>query len=296
MKRIVHILKASFTVLLLLAAMFQANAQNPIEMPLWPDGPLGSNGLTGDEIVSEGGIISNVTKPSIIVFRPSNPNGIAIIMCPGGSYVRLAMNHEGLDMASWFNTLGITYIILKYRMPDGHSEIPLSDAEQAMRLVRAKAADWGVNPHHVGIMGASAGGHLAASLATMFTSEETRPDFQILLYPVISMSPGTTHALSRKELIGENASKELETRYSLEMQVSSRTPQAFIALSADDGTVPPSNGINYFSALLEHGVPASLHVYPVGKHGWGFRDSFKYKRQWTGELEKWIFDGLEWND
>ncbi|MCI2082386.1 MAG: alpha/beta hydrolase [Bacteroidales bacterium] len=296
MKRISSIFKSSLTLLFLIATLFGAGAQNPVELKLWPNGSAGSNGLTGDEMVSEDGIISNVTNPSIIVFRPSKPNGIAIIMCPGGSYIRLAINHEGYDMASWFNALGVTYIILKYRMPNGHPEIPLSDAEQAMRVVRAHAAEWGVDPHRVGIMGASAGGHLAASLATLFTSDETRPDFQILLYPVISMSPDSTHAVSRRELIGGNASKELEIKYSLERQVSSTTPQAFIALSADDKTVPPSNGISYFSALLGCDVPATLHVYPFGRHGWGFRDSFKYKRQWTGELEKWLFDGVEWSD
>lgn len=204
----------------------------------------------------------------------------------------LAMNHEGHDMSSWFTAQGITYIVLKYRMPNGHYEVPLSDAEQAIRVVRAKAKEWKINPHCVGIMGASAGGHLAASLATLYSSDETRPDFQILFYPVISMLKGVTHAGSRQNLIGLNPSAELEQKYSLERQVSARSPQAFIMLSADDGSVPPINGIGYFLALREQKVPASLHVYPIGGHGWGFRDNFMYKRQWTGELEKWLRDGL----
>lgn len=202
------------------------------------------------------------------------------------------MNHEGHDMSSWFTAQGITYIVLKYRMPNGHYEVPLSDAEQAIRVVRAKAKEWKINPHCVGIMGASAGGHLAASLATLYSSDETRPDFQILFYPVISMLKGVTHAGSRQNLIGLNPSAELEQKYSLERQVSARSPQAFIMLSADDGSVPPINGIGYFLALREQKVPASLHVYPIGGHGWGFRDNFMYKRQWTGELEKWLRDGL----
>ena len=177
-------------------------------------------------------------------------------------------------------------------MPNGHYEVPLSDAEQAIRVVRAKAKEWKINPHCVGIMGASAGGHLAASLATLYSSDETRPDFQILFYPVISMLKGVTHAGSRQNLIGLNPSAELEQKYSLERQVSARSPQAFIMLSADDGSVPPINGIGYFLALREQKVPASLHVYPIGGHGWGFRDNFMYKRQWTGELEKWLRDGL----
>lgn len=267
------------------------SAQKPIELPLWPNGAPNSNELNGEEQSSEGWV-SNVTEPFIKVFPAEKPNGMAIIMCPGGGYGGLAISHEGYDMAPWFNTQGITYVVLKYRMPNGHYEVPLSDAEQAIRLVRQHAAEWGVNPQRVGIMGASAGGHLAASLATLYSSEKTRPDFQILFYPVISMLKGVTHGGSRKNLIGENPSQELELKYSLERQVSPRSPQAFIMLSADDGAVLPINGIGYFLALRDQKVPATLHVYPTGEHGWGFRDNFMYKRQWTEELEKWLRDGL----
>lgn len=269
------------------------SAQKPVELLLWPNGAPNSNGLTGTEEDLNGGRVANVVNPSITVYRAEKPNGMAIIMCPGGGYARLAMNHEGHDMASWFTTQGITYVVLKYRMPNGNYEVPLSDAEQAIRLVREHAAEWGINPQRVGIMGASAGGHLAASLASLYSSDKTRPDFQILFYPVISMLKGVTHGGSRQNLIGENPSQELEQKYSLERQVSPRSPQAFIMLSSDDGAVPPINGIGYFLALRDQKVPASLHVYPTGGHGWGFRDNFTYKRQWTGELEKWLRDGLE---
>lgn len=269
------------------------SAQKPVELLLWPNGAPNSNGLTGTEEDLNGGRVANVVNPSITVYRAQKPNGMAIIMCPGGGYARLAMNHEGHDMASWFTTQGITYVVLKYRMPNGNYEVPLSDAEQAIRLVREHAAEWGINPQRVGIMGASAGGHLAASLASLYSSDKTRPDFQILFYPVISMQKGVTHGGSRQNLIGENPSQELEQKYSLERQVSPRSPQAFIMLSSDDGAVPPINGIGYFLALRDQKVPASLHVYPTGGHGWGFRDNFTYKRQWTGELEKWLRDGLE---
>lgn len=269
------------------------SAQKPVELLLWPNGAPNSNGLTGTEEDLNGGRVANVVNPSITVYRAQKPNGMAIIMCPGGGYARLAMNHEGHDMASWFTTQGITYVVLKYRMPNGNYEVPLSDAEQAIRLVREHAAEWGINPQRVGIMGASAGGHLAASLASLYSSDKTRPDFQILFYPVISMLKGVTHGGSRQNLIGENPSQELEQKYSLERQVSPRSPQAFIMLSSDDGAVPPINGIGYFLALRDQKVPASLHVYPTGGHGWGFRDNFTYKRQWTGELEKWLRDGLE---
>lgn len=280
-----------FSILLSVATML--SAQNTFELPLWPAGAPNSNGLTGTEEDLEGGRVANVIKPSITVYKADKPNGIAIIMCPGGGYARLAMNHEGHDMAPWLNAQGITYIVLKYRMPNGHYEVPLSDAEQAIRLVRQHAKEWNIRPDRIGIMGASAGGHLAASLATLYSSNETRPDFQVLFYPVISMVSGVTHGGSRQNLLGNNPSQELEDKYTLEKQVNERTPQAFIMLSADDGAVPPANGIHYFEALLQHQVPATLHVYPTGGHGWGFRDAFTYKRQWTGELEKWLREGLK---
>lgn len=280
-----------FSILLSVATML--SAQNTFELPLWPAGAPNSNGLTGTEEDLEGGRVANVIKPSITVYKADKPNGMAIIMCPGGGYARLAMNHEGHDMAPWLNAQGITYIVLKYRMPNGHYEVPLSDAEQAIRLVRQHAKEWNIRPDRIGIMGASAGGHLAASLATLYSSNETRPDFQILFYPVISMVPGVTHGGSRQNLLGNKPSQELEDKYTLEKQVNERTPQAFIMLSADDGAVPPANGIHYFEALLQHQVPATLHVYPTGGHGWGFRDAFTYKRQWTGELEKWLREGLK---
>lgn len=280
-----------FSILLSVATML--SAQNTFELPLWPAGAPNSNGLTGTEEDLEGGRVANVITPSITVYKADKPNGVAIIMCPGGGYARLAMNHEGHDMAPWLNAQGITYIVLKYRMPNGHYEVPLSDAEQAIRLVRQHAKEWNIRPDRIGIMGASAGGHLAASLATLYSSNETRPDFQILFYPVISMVPGVTHGGSRQNLLSNNPSQELEDKYTLEKQVNAHTPQAFIMLSADDGAVPPANGIHYFEALLQHQVPATLHVYPTGGHGWGFRDAFTYKRQWTGELEKWLREGLK---
>ena len=268
-------------IILFFTALFMSillSAQKPVEIPLWPNGAPNTNGLTGDQEDLDGGRVANVVNPTITVYRPANPNG---------------MTHEGHDMASWFNTQGITYVVLKYRMPNGHREVPLSDAKQAIRIIRQHAKEWGINPNRVGVMGASAGGHLAASLSTLYGSDETRPDFQILLYPVISMIPGITHGGSRQNLLGNNPTKELEADYSLERRVSPRSPQAFIVLSADDGAVPPMNSIGYFLALNQQKVPVSMHIYPIGGHGWGFRDNFTYKRQWTEELEKWLRDGLK---
>lgn len=268
-------------------------AQKPIELPLWPNGAPNSNELKGDEQEMDNGRVSNIKNPDITVYRAEHPNGMAVIMCPGGGYARLAMDHEGHDMAPWFNTQGITYVVLKYRMPNGHREVPFSDVEQAIRLVRQHAAEWNINPAKVGIMGASAGGHLASTLATHYTSKETRPDFQILLYPVITMDANFTHAGSRENLITKNPSADLIAKYSNELQVNAQTPQAFIALSSDDKAVLPQNSINYYLALLKHNVPATMHIYPTGGHGWGFRDNFTYKRQWTDELEKWLRNGVK---
>ncbi len=271
--------------LVLISLLFTSTllqAQDPIEIKLWPNGAPVDNGMT--EQVENGPIY--VAEPTLSVYPAKNGNGLAIVMCPGGGYAHLALSHEGHDMASWFNAQGITYAVLQYRMPNGHDEVPLSDAQQALRIMRQHAEEW--NIRKVGIMGASAGGHLASTVATHFTDSETRPDFQILFYPVITMDPAYTHMGSHDNLLGRNPSKELERKYSNELQVTPETPQAFIMHSTDDGAVPVANSINYYISLVGNGVSASLHTYPVGGHGWGFRDSFPYKRQWTGELEKWL--------
>lgn len=248
-----------------------------IEMNLWPNGLPNSNGLDSKD-----------QQPMITIYKSPKANSPAIIMCPGGGYSRLAMQHEGHDMAQWFNGLGITYIVLKYRMPNGHNEVPLSDAEQAMRLARQNAEEWNINSSKIGIMGASAGGHLASTLATHYSSNETRPDFQILFYPVITMDKSYTHQGSRNNLLGKDPGDDLVTKYSNELQVTPNTPKAFIMFSSDDGAVPVANGVNYYMALTKNKVSAAIFIYPTGRHGWGFRDSFIYKRQWTGELEKWL--------
>ena len=171
-------------------------------------------------------------------------------------------------------------------MPNGNNEVPLSDAQQALRIMRQHAAEW--NIQKLGIMGSSAGGHLASTAATHFTDAATRPDFQILFYPVITMDPAFTHMGSHDNLLGKSPDKALETKYSNEKQVKSDTPPAFILHCTDDDVVPVENSVAYYSALAKQGVSASLHIYPTGGHGWGYNDSYTFKRQWTGELEKWL--------
>lgn len=261
------------------AGCVMAAAAERVEIDLWPDGAPLSNGMQGED-----------ARAILYVFPADKPTGRMIIDCPGGAYQMLAMEHEGTDMAHWMNRQGITYAVLKYRMPNSHSTVPLDDTRRAISIAREKAGEWGVDTGKIGIMGASAGGHCAATLATMYGEERYRPDFQILFYPVITMTAGVTHQGSRDNLLGTGAGDDAVSEYSLENRVTSSTPPAFIMLSADDTIVPPANSLDYATALMKNGVPVSLHMYPTGGHGWGYGDWFKYKRQWTGELEKWIAD------
>ena len=260
-------------------------AQQKFEFSLWPNGAPNTNGIVEQESEARANRPTNITSPTLTVYVAKNSNGKAIVACRGGGYVHLAMDHEGHDMAAWFNAQGITYAVLKYRMPNEHHEVPLSDALQAIRLVREHAEEW--NIEKVGIMSSSAGGHLASTAATHYT-DDSRPDFQILFYPVISMDLSICHKGSRERLIGKTPTDELVQLYSNELQVSAQTPPAFIMHSSDDRVVPVENSLRYYQALVKNKVPASLHCYPTGGHGWGYNDNFKYKRQWTGELEKWL--------
>lgn len=260
-------------------------AQRKVEFNVWPDGAPNTNGIEANEDEKKKDFPSKIVTPTLTVHVANKPNGKAILCCPGGGYSIVAMNHEGNDMAAWFNAQGITFAVLKYRMPNGHDDVPLSDALQAMRIMRQHSEEWKISK--IGVMGASAGGHLASTAATHYT-EDSRPDFQVLFYPVISMQADITHRGSRENLIGKNPTEELVNLYSNELQVNEQTPPAFILHSSDDGGVPVENSIRYYQALVKNRVPVSLHCYPVGGHGWGYRDSFPYKHEWKGELEKWL--------
>lgn len=262
------------------ASLLFAHGQSPVQVKLWTS----ENGTVVDEPPVLEDWVAEVPEATLTIYPASSPNGQAIIACPGGGYVGIAVKHEGHDMASWFNSLGITYAVLHYRMPKGDYQIPLSDVHQSFHYLRKHAEQWKIN--QIGIMGSSAGGHLASTAATHFT-ESTRPDFQILFYPVVTMG-SHTHNGSRNALLGENPSSELIEKYSNELQVTPETPPAFIMHSSDDKTVPVVNSINYYLALLKNGVSASMHIYPIGGHGWGYGDNFTYKHQWTEELEKWL--------
>lgn len=229
-------------------------------------------------------------KANMQVFLPENPTGRAIVGCPGGGYSHLSMQNEGTDWVEYFNSRGIAYCVLTYRMPKGDRTIPMSDAQNAIRTVRDSAEVWHVSPYDVGIMGFSAGGHLASTTAT-HAPIEARPDFQILFYPVISMDERLTHKGSVVGFLGDNRSDEkLVRQFSNDKQVSKhKTPPALIIMAGDDGAVPPmTNGLPYYIALRKAGVPATMHIYPSGGHGFGFRTSFAYHDLMTTELGTWL--------
>ena len=272
-------LNAVFTMLLLVVSDV-AYGQNGTTMELWPNGA---------KVASP----DNEDKAEITVYLPDakKATGRAVVCCPGGGYSHLAMDHEGHQWATFFNNQGIALIVLKYRMPHGNRMIPISDAEEAMKTVRRQASEWHIDPHNVGIMGFSAGGHLASTIATHSTGDAA-PNFQILFYPVITMDLGFTHKGSHDNFLGDGHSKKelrkLEADYSNDLQVNRTTPRAFLALSDDDKAVPAANGFNYYEQLYKHDVPASIHIYPTGGHGWGYRESFVYHYNMIFELKAWL--------
>ncbi len=227
----------------------------------------------------------------LFCYLPSNPSGRAIVDCPGGGYTHLAMQHEGHDWAAFFNEKGIALFVLQYRMPHGDRSIPLSDAYHAMRLVRDSAKVWHVNPDDVGIMGFSAGGHLASTVSTHAENAE-RPNFSILFYPVISMNPKEGHAGSSLHFLGEDGVKDpkLIAEYSNDKAVLSHiTPRSVVLTVNDDKTVPPvTNGVAYYSAMHNAGNECSLFVYPTGGHGFGFRSTWTFHNQMLYDLSQWL--------
>lgn len=222
----------------------------------------------------------------LFVYLPKHPNGMAIVACPGGSYSHLAIDREGKDMAPWFNARGITFAVLQYRMPIGGVEPrPMLDAKESIDILADSAAVWKLDPDRFGILGASAGGHLASYTA----NTDPRVKFQILFYPVISMRADVTHRDTRANLLGANPSDADIARYSVDEIVTSSTPPAFIMLSSDDTIVDPENSALYLSRMFEKGVRGNeMHVYTSGNHGWGFSDSFPNKPQWTAALNDWL--------
>ena len=230
-------------------------------------------------------------KANMVCYLPEAPTGRAVVDLPGGGYSHLALQHEGHDWADWFNQQGIAFFVVTYRMPNGDRTIPLGDAQQAIRTVRDSAQVWGVNPRDVGIMGFSAGGHLASSVST-HSEYDCRPDFSILFYPVISMDERETHKGSCVGFLGEQGMKnpQLVKEWSNQNAVRSHlTPPAVILMANDDGAVPPvTNGVAYYTAMRRSGNSCAMHIYPSGGHGFGFRPSYKYHDQMLSDLQSWL--------
>lgn len=278
-----------FLILSVLAGTLQA--KEPVPQPLYPDGPDNENGLSGEAVRDdrENRTLCGAADADYFVFLPERKKatGQAVIICPGGGYACVAYGHEGFDVARWMNERGIAAVVLRYRMPNGRHEIPLGDVHEMFRIVRRNASEWGIDPGRVGVMGFSAGGHLAATAATHF-DEETRPDFAVLIYPVVTFDETFTHMGSRENLIGRGHDRSLIDFYSNELQVTPRTPRTFLALSDDDTAVPPRNATAFYDALRANGVPGELHIYPTGGHGWGWRTEFRYHDELTASLERWL--------
>ena len=230
-------------------------------------------------------------QSELTCYLPQNPTGRAVVDCPGGGYSHLAMDHEGHQWAEYFNKQGIAFFVLKYRMPKGDRNIPLSDAYQAMRTVRDSAAVWHINKEDVGIMGFSAGGHLASSVST-HAEYDARPNFSILFYPVISMDERITHQGSCINFLGEErkTNPQLVKEWSNDKAVRRHlTPRAIILMSSDDEVVPPvTNGVAYYSAMRNEGNECTMHVYPTCGHGWGFSPGIPFHEQMLNDLTSWL--------
>lgn len=277
-------------------------------IPLWPDEIPNSRQTDEAETHETGDVlwIEQAQVPTLEIFLPArgHSTGQGVVICPGGGYRGLAYDWEGTDIAKWFNSKGIVAFVLKYRLPISESvivpnEAPLQDARRAIRMVRANAEKWNLSEDKIGIMGFSAGGHLASTLGTHFDSENTfegdstdtlnaRPDFMILIYPVITMKEAYTHQGSRTSLLGENPAEEMIEYYSNETQVTEKTPPTFLLHASDDEGVPVENSLMFYKALKNNGIPAEMHIYPEGGHGFALAIGKGHLQGWVDRLYEWL--------
>ncbi|MFH7013580.1 alpha/beta hydrolase [Flavobacterium sp. FlaQc-52] len=297
--------KTVLSLFLLLGILNQIQAQNQI-IPLWKTipGEIKAADYKENETEKDGKVQSSsmVTIPTLTVFLPKEikPNQTAVIILPGGGYSHLAIAKEGTKVAEWFTSMGIVAFVLKYRLPSDlimkdKAIGPLQDAQESVRYVRQNAAKWNIDTTKIGIMGFSAGGHLASTLATHYEEKvyetaskvSARPDFSLLIYPVISMQNEITHKGSQTNLLGTTPSSALIDSFSNEKRVTAQSPPAFLVHATDDEVVLPENSINYYLALKKNKVTAELHLYEKGGHGFGLgvNGTSKY---WTKDCEEWL--------
>jgi acetyl esterase/lipase len=298
-------LKHTLTALILTVTTTMAFAQEQKSLPLYSKGIPNSKPTPAayKEKIDNAYWITNVSIPTVTPYIPAKgiANGTAVIICPGGSYAGLASAHEGFKVAQEFNKIGVTAFVLKYRLPSDSimtdkSIGPLQDAQRAIQLVRQDAAKWGVNPNRIGIIGFSAGGHLASTEGTHFdkvvidnpANISVRPDFMMLIYPVITFGE-KSHVGSRENLIGKNAAQDEIDLYSNEKQVTANTPPTFIVHAEDDDVVPVDNALLMYQALLKNKVKAEMHLFPAGGHGFGLLNP-KSKGLWFEWAKTWMGD------
>ncbi len=269
-------------------------------VPLWPEGVPGAIANAGAEVLADGRV-SNVHQPTITTYPAAAmaTAATAVIVCPGGGYQRIAIDKEGTDVARWLNTLGVSAFVLKYRLKEYGHPAPLRDILRAIRTVRTNATAWGIDPARIGVMGFSAGGHLAATAGTLFDAPEgrtgapldqvtARPDFMMLVYPVITLKGPFAHTGSRDNLLGKSAPPDVVDRLSAELQVTANTPPAFLVHGGTDPAVPAENSVLFYGALRRAGVPAELHLYERGPHGFGLARDQGPISGWTNRAEEWL--------
>lgn len=295
--------KIIFTAFTLFAAITIGRAQGPKELPLYPDGVPNSKPTPSDYVETDAkGWSKFVSIPTLTPYFPEKgmATGTAVVIFPGGGYSQLSMENEGTSIAAAFNKIGVTAFILKYRLPSDKIMVdktigPLQDAQQAVLMVRTHAAEWGINPAKVGIIGFSAGGHLAATAETHYTTPviankanvSLRPDFAILLYPVITFTLPSTHVGSKENLLGDNPTPAQIDLYSNEKHVTADTPPTFIVQAQDDKTVPVQNSVMFYSALVDAKVKAEMHLYQAGGHGFGINNR-KSTQRWFDWCSAWL--------
>ncbi len=275
--------------LIFLFCFMAISAQKTVQIPVWPDGPGETNGITLSEI-NDNGRIQNISEAAFTLYpaNQSKNTGASILICPGGGYARQAAMHEGIQFAEWFSKQGITAFVMKYRLPNGHAQIPLKDVKEAMKIIRSKSAEWGIDPQKIGVAGFSAGGHLASSLLTHF-DESSRPDFGILFYPVISMlNDSITHIGSKNNLLGKTPDAETIRYFSTEKQIKDNTPPTLLLLSDDDKAVLPENSILFYQGLKTKKIPSAMYIFPVGGHGWGFNSNFVFHEEMKNLIITWL--------